>query len=274
MPKSYFSSHPKKALFFDLNRTLIDDKGSKRACFVSVLNEFTGRWDKRGVDWNPHKVALQYERHLHQALRTKNRRKPSTRNKHNSSVLRNSLRLQKSALRAAFKPYPLVINDEFLRVFLKHMKQQQPHHYKLYPDTLSTLSKLANTYKLGLISNRSNIDLTRVGLSKHFTTDQLITPHNSKSRKPSARIFRYALAEFGVRPSEAVMIGDSWKNDIIGATTAGLDAIWLKRGKGGGVMTGDGAGDRNKASAMTAYRKLGRKKLLIIKSLEQLLDIL
>lgn len=286
MPKRYFSERPKKALFFDLNRTLIDDRSSRRACFVSVLNEFTGRWDKEGTDWNPQQIALQYERqyerHLRKSLRLNKRRKLST------------LKLQKASIRAVLKPYPLVVNDEFLRVFFKHMKQQQPHHYKLYPNTLNTLTKLSSSYKLGLISNRSNIDLARIGLSKHFTPDQIITPLNSKSRKPSSRIFRYAVSKLGVRPSEALMIGDSWKNDIIGATTAGLDAIWVRRGKGGdgnggwsGASGGGGDGPGSSGSGARtgvskgtrtsndiAYRKLGKKQLLIIHNLEQLMEIL
>lgn len=277
MPKSYFSSRPKKALFFDLNRTLIDDKASRRACFISVLNDFTARWDKERTEWDPHKIALQYERNL-QSLKAKKGKK---------RVKLSTLSQQKKALRAALKPYPLIVNDAFLRVFFKHMRQQQPHHYKLYPNTLSTLSKLAASYKLGLISNRSNIDLARIGLSKHFTPEQLITPLNSKSRKPSPRIFRYALSTFGVHPSEAVMIGDSWRNDIVGAASAGMDAIWLqrenRRGSGGSRNDRSGGSARTSRvradgsgvqSGVIAHRKLGKKKLPIISDIAQLLDIL
>jgi HAD superfamily hydrolase (TIGR01549 family) len=44
--------------------------------------------------------------------------------------------------------------------------------------------------------------------------------------KPDVRIFERALTRLECDPHEAVMIGDSWENDIIGARAAGIPAIW------------------------------------------------
>jgi putative hydrolase of the HAD superfamily len=47
--------------------------------------------------------------------------------------------------------------------------------------------------------------------------------------KPDPRIFEIALARAGVGPAEAVMVGDSWENDIQGARAAGVRAVWFNR---------------------------------------------
>lgn len=47
--------------------------------------------------------------------------------------------------------------------------------------------------------------------------------------KPDPRIFEIALSRAHATPSEAVMIGDSWENDIVGANAAGIRAVWFDR---------------------------------------------
>ena len=48
-------------------------------------------------------------------------------------------------------------------------------------------------------------------------------------RKPEKEIFEFVLNKIGVDPKDAVMIGDSMKNDIFGAQSANIDAILLNR---------------------------------------------
>lgn len=47
--------------------------------------------------------------------------------------------------------------------------------------------------------------------------------------KPAPAFFRLACARAGVEPTDAVMIGDSYRADVVGARSAGLDAILLDR---------------------------------------------
>ena len=44
--------------------------------------------------------------------------------------------------------------------------------------------------------------------------------------KPDKRAFRYILEIMEVKPSETVMVGDSYKADYLGAKRAGMKAIW------------------------------------------------
>lgn len=43
--------------------------------------------------------------------------------------------------------------------------------------------------------------------------------------KPDPRIFKEALNRMGCKPEDSVMVGDKFKEDIIGAVNAGMSAI-------------------------------------------------
>jgi len=57
--------------------------------------------------------------------------------------------------------------------------------------------------------------------------DELVASEDVGASKPDRQIFEIALARAGARADEAVMVGDSWANDIVGAHGAGIRAIWF-----------------------------------------------
>lgn len=57
--------------------------------------------------------------------------------------------------------------------------------------------------------------------------DVLIASEDVGVSKPDPRIFEIALTRIGVDAGAAVMLGDSWPNDIVGARAAGIAAIWF-----------------------------------------------
>lgn len=65
------------------------------------------------------------------------------------------------------------------------------------------------------------------GLERYV--DALVVSEEAGIPKPDPAIFRIALERAGVEAAEAVMIGDSWPNDIEGARAAGIRAIWFNR---------------------------------------------
>lgn len=46
-------------------------------------------------------------------------------------------------------------------------------------------------------------------------------------RKPRSEIFKFALNSLSIHPSEAVMIGDDYNADVVGALNVGMKAIWF-----------------------------------------------
>jgi putative hydrolase of the HAD superfamily len=64
-------------------------------------------------------------------------------------------------------------------------------------------------------------------LERHV--DVLVVSEDVGVSKPDPRIFEIALERAGVGPEEAVMVGDSWANDVEGARAAGIRAVWFNR---------------------------------------------
>jgi HAD superfamily hydrolase (TIGR01549 family) len=83
--------------------------------------------------------------------------------------------------------------------------------------------------RVGIVSNNlfeEQLDKLRIcGLDRLI--DALIVSERAGVSKPAPAIFAAALDRLQCRPDEAVMIGDSWAADIIGARAAGIRPIWF-----------------------------------------------
>lgn len=47
--------------------------------------------------------------------------------------------------------------------------------------------------------------------------------------KPSRRMYVMALERYGMKPEQAIMIGDQLMTDVLGANRSGIEAIWVKQ---------------------------------------------
>ncbi len=105
-------------------------------------------------------------------------------------------------------------------------------HFELYEDVAPMLQRVsAAGVRIGLISN-SHRCLT--SFQSHFELQGLITGAISSPdhgfMKPHPSIFHAALQLVDVAASEAVMVGDSVRQDVEGALRAGMRAVLLHRG--------------------------------------------
>ena len=105
-------------------------------------------------------------------------------------------------------------------------------HFELYdevPAVLRTLSEAG--LRIGLISNSHRC---LASFQSHFELQGLITATVSSSEhgfmKPHPSIFSAALQLVNVPAGEAVMVGDSVRQDVEGALRAGMRAVLLHRG--------------------------------------------
>jgi FMN phosphatase YigB (HAD superfamily) len=84
--------------------------------------------------------------------------------------------------------------------------------------------------RIGLISNSHRC---LASFQAHFDLQGLISATVSSSEhgfmKPHASIFVAALQLVDVRPEDAVMVGDSLQQDVLGALRVGMRAILLQR---------------------------------------------
>jgi HAD superfamily hydrolase (TIGR01549 family) len=99
------------------------------------------------------------------------------------------------------------------------------------PGAVALVRRLARTYPIGVVTNNpvagQREKLAFLGLTK--TIEYLVVSEAVGAEKPDPAIFRAALSQARARPEEAVMIGDSWTNDVMGARAAGIRPIWFNR---------------------------------------------
>lgn len=213
----------KKAICFDLNGTLIDPRAGFLTAVEQCLEEFTARWD--GDGWQPRAAALAYER----AWRAGGGMTPQP---------RSLERRQLDCLTAALAGSPLETTEPFVRRLLGCIREAAPAQSRAYPDVRGALERLAGSYAFAVISNSSRRTVEQAiaaaGLAEWFAQACIFTPDSRMPRKPNRDMFRSAVRRLGVRPAEAVMVGNSWRTDIAGACRAGLDAVWINPSRSGG----------------------------------------
>jgi len=114
---------------------------------------------------------------------------------------------------------PLV--DAAFEVFLA-----ERNRVELYADVMPALARLRARYRLFALSN-GNADLERCGIGDLF--DGHVTAIAAGAAKPDARIFAQLERIAGVSAAEVLHIGDDPLADVVGATRAGMQAVWLNR---------------------------------------------
>ena len=101
----------------------------------------------------------------------------------------------------------------------------------LDPETVPVLNSLREKYVVGLITNWEHTPriyelVDELGM--HGLFDSIVVSDDVGSAKPDPRIFHIALNEHGLKPSEAVYVGDM-DVDVQGALAAGLKPVLIQR---------------------------------------------
>ncbi|HIH39499.1 TPA: HAD family hydrolase [Candidatus Woesearchaeota archaeon] len=100
---------------------------------------------------------------------------------------------------------------------------------KLLPETRKVVHALKKRgCKLGVISNIPNPKydvLAKEGVQSMFNS--IVYSYECGLIKPDPAIFQLALKQLGIKPHEAIMIGDSVKSDIEGASALGLQTLLI-----------------------------------------------
>ena len=102
-------------------------------------------------------------------------------------------------------------------------------NFHLYDDALPVLSSLReHRLSIGLISNGQR-DLEEFATHHQLDVDCAVGSKAHGWTKPHASIFERALSALDVAVTEAVMVGDSVRDDIDGARALGMRAILVDR---------------------------------------------
>jgi putative hydrolase of the HAD superfamily len=102
-----------------------------------------------------------------------------------------------------------------------------------YPHVYITLYELLKMgMKLAVVSDAPTKEawLRLTYLNMHHIFDVVVTFEDTSERKPHPAPFTLALNRLGVRPDEALMVGDWAERDIIGAKQVGMKTVFAKYG--------------------------------------------
>jgi putative hydrolase of the HAD superfamily len=206
-----------KAVFFDLYNTLVTYEPPREVIEARILKDF-------GIEVSPEALLRPiltadefiYQEHARSSI--------SKRSKEETTALYtqyHGIVLKEAGLEAS-KEVILGILGRWMSFDLKMV---------LYDDVVPALTNLREQgLILGLISNVDR-DITSLyeGLGLAAWLKVMVTSQEVGSNKPQPEIFLAALKQAGVKPPEAIYVGDQYQTDVVGASKVGMLGILLDR---------------------------------------------
>ncbi len=205
-----------KAIFFDLGETLVTQNIEDNIVTKKALDEVGGIL--------PRPVPGQ---DLYQIYRSGYRVNNDIRSRHHVEIPVQSW-MTELLEHAMAKTPPDQLVDRAIRIIVR----SRAANAVAFKDAKPTLERLSGRrIRLGIISNVSSHQvaleiLKQVKLHTYF--EHVITSAETGIRKPDPGIFLCALNKFGLKPAEAVHVGDSEQHDVWGAKPVGITSVLVK----------------------------------------------
>src|SRR5437764_9896020 len=120
----------------------------------------------------------------------------------------------------------LGIADDAARDDLVSLTRMSANWCQIRPHTREALLRLADTYRVGVISNADGKIaevLERCGIADCF--ESLTESGIVGKEKPHPAIFEAALRSLGAKPTDSLYVGDVYSVDYVGATGCGMRAV-------------------------------------------------
>ncbi len=102
----------------------------------------------------------------------------------------------------------------------------------VYEETFKVLDKLKGDYQLLLLTNGSpELQKTKLEITPELVPyfDHIVISGDFGKGKPDPAIFEHALALTSLQKEEVIMVGDNLMTDILGANRAGIKTVWINR---------------------------------------------
>jgi putative hydrolase of the HAD superfamily len=129
--------------------------------------------------------------------------------------------------------HALTLDEAALRAAARRYAQPLRAGLSAAPGAAATLAALRERgLRIGLISNTiwpaelHMEDLEEIGLLHHL--EHLTFSGEIGMWKPNPLIFQHVLDALGAAPEQSVFVGDSPREDILGAQGVGMRAIWVR----------------------------------------------
>ena len=197
-----------KLITFDLDDTLWDNMPTIRKAEID-----TRKWieDKVGrIEWGDFDDFLNLREELI---------------KEDESIAWDISKLRKEIFRKKLfhiepESYRNELVDKAFEIFI-----QKRHEVEFYDGVEESIEQLSQKYSLGILTN-GNADIFKFKIGKFF--DFSISSLEAKDSKPNRSHFDQALKKINSSNySEMLHIGDHQINDVFGALSLGIEALWF-----------------------------------------------
>ena len=141
-----------------------------------------------------------------------------------------------------FKSYEEAWRDSFRDVFsrlglkgdaavavkdaARDMGEREP-----YQDALEVLPVIQARWRTGVLSNADDNYLFPLLATVGWKFEAVLSSEGARAYKPLPSPFRQIMGKLGIVPQEAIYVGDSLYDDVLGAKGVGMRAVWLNRHK-------------------------------------------
>ena len=201
-----------RAVLFDLDDTLFDNRRSVREGILALHRDDERLGRLRFVDFAAEHTRLLEEVH--------------------HEVVHGRLPIEEGytqRFRRLFARFGLGATDREAAAAARRYRAGYREAHRALPGAVALLEGLRGRAVVGIVTNHvaseQNDKLRNAGLAPFI--DFLVTSEEVGEPKPGAAIFLEALARAGCGPGEAVMVGDSFRADVLGARVAGIRAVWF-----------------------------------------------
>lgn len=195
-----------KAVIFDLDNTLVDFMAMKRRAVDAAVHAMIDAGLRLSFDEAKERIEKIYQEKGIEFQNVFDQLLYDVFKKVDYKILSAGIIAYRRAREAALVPYP--------------------HVYM----TLTELLKMG--LKLAVISDAPAREawLRLSYLNFHHLFDVVLTFDDTGKRKPSPIPFRKALKLLGIKPSEALMVGDWAERDMVGAAKVGMKTVFARYG--------------------------------------------
>lgn len=193
----------KKAVIFDLDGTLVDNRASFAKAYQAMCARNPSLFEPQ--DTEAEQLLVRFYR---------------------SSFSEESYRALCNHLARCSLPPIDRLHEEWSMTYAENAV--------LLPHAAETVDYLHKKgYKIGLLTNgnsaRQWAKIHSCGLFSYF--DHIVVSGDQPFEKPNPAIYEMSLKGLGVTASEALFVGDTVDTDINGAKRAGIDSVWLTKQK-------------------------------------------
>ncbi|PCI33771.1 MAG: noncanonical pyrimidine nucleotidase, YjjG family [Flavobacteriaceae bacterium] len=202
-------------IFFDLDHTLWDFEANSKVAFESIFKK--------------HALPINIEKFLNYYVPINFKFWKLYRDE---KISQETLKFGR--LKETFEIIKIQVSFDQIKALSSDYLIELPKSNTLFEGTHVLLQYLrAKGYNMHIITNGfEKVQIKKLensNINEYF--DQIITSESVGVKKPNPLVFNEALKMANVTATNAIMIGDNWEADIMGAKNAGLDVIYCNFNK-------------------------------------------